>query len=101
MPIIDESLKVQAREFLAINNMPESVINKTIRESVIGCMSFPYSRTKEEMNHIFNCFIHGSLEVFRSEQSKHEKLMKKRFNKTLTCTIIKGDDVTVYEYKRF
>jgi len=27
--------------------------------------------------------------------------MKKRFNKTVTCTIVNGDKVTEYEYKRY
>lgn len=101
MPIIEETIKEQARSFLALNGMPETIINHTIKRSVLDCLSFPHSRTKEEMNHIFNCFIHSQLRMFRDNQSKHERLMKKKFNKTLTCTIIKGNEVTVYEYKRY
>ena len=101
MPIIEETIKEQARSFLALNGMPETIINHTIKRSVLDCLSFPHNRNTSDVNHIFTCFIHGSLEVFRNEQSKHERLMKKRFNKTVTCTIVNGDKVTEYEYKRY
>lgn len=99
MPIINETIKGQAREFLSLNGIPNTIINDIIKRSVLDCLSFPHRSIGTDMNHVFTMLIHGQLRMFRDNQKSIE-LKRKRLNKTLTCQIIKGNEIMEYEYCR-